>query len=60
MTRGFEGSNMPAEFQYNSIKGYVAPWMNTYITNNLETNVNKGIINNPDASTACIDLKYSK
>ena len=60
VTRGYEGSNMPAEFQYNSIKGYVAPWMNTYITNNLETNVNKGIINNPDASTACIDLKYSK
>lgn len=60
VVRGYEGSNMPAEFQYNSVEGYVAPWMNTFITSNLEANVNQGIVNNPDASTACIDLKYSK
>lgn len=47
--RGYSGTNTPATHRYNSINGYVAPWMNVYITGS-EYKYNLAIINNPDPS----------
>ncbi|MBC5645413.1 RagB/SusD family nutrient uptake outer membrane protein [Parabacteroides sp. BX2] len=45
--RGYKGTNHVASQRFNSILGYVAPWLNIYITET-EERINIGIINNPD------------
>lgn len=47
--RGYNGTNFPQNCRYNSIPGYVVPWMNLYITS-VEYNYNTAIVRNPDPS----------
>lgn len=47
--RRSDNTNCEDAFQLNSIQGYTAPWMNFYILE-YETNLNAGIIPNPDTS----------
>ncbi|MDH6311557.1 hypothetical protein M2137_000307 [Parabacteroides sp. PFB2-10] len=49
--RGYSGTNYIVGQRFNSIPGYVAPWMNYYITD-YEFTRNLGIKPNPDASKA--------
>lgn len=51
VVRGYTGTNFPENCRYNSIPGYVAPWMNLYITS-LEYNYNTALVRNPDPSSA--------
>ena len=47
--RGYIGTNFVADHRYNSLKGYVAPWMNLFLHKG-ETQYNLAIVNNPDPS----------
>ncbi len=49
--RGYTNTNFPENCRYNSVSGYVAPWMNLYITS-IEYNYNSAIVRNPDPSSA--------
>lgn len=49
--RGYKGTNHLTAQRFNSIPGYVAPWLNIYITET-EERVNTSIINNPDPTKA--------
>lgn len=51
VVRGYDGSNFPASYQYNSYDGYVVPWSTVYITSS-EYQYNHAVENknNPDPS----------
>ncbi len=49
ITRGYDGTNFPAEYQINSNPGYCAQWLNIYIPNTEQDN-DQAIIPNPDPS----------
>ncbi len=49
--RGYEGTNHPALYRYNSIPGFVAPWTNIYIMQSVR-DLNSQVVLNPDASGA--------
>lgn len=51
VTRKYEGTNYEAEYQLNSIKGYVAPWMN-YMIPESEKDRNQAVIISPNPSGA--------
>lgn len=48
--RGYAGTNHLPLFRYNSIEGYVAPWLNHFIPSS-ETDMNSACTLNPDPST---------
>ena len=47
--RYYSGSNFPEEYQLNSKKGYVAPWLN-YTIPQYEQDQNPSVLLNPDPS----------
>ena len=49
VTRSYEGTNYEAEYRLNSIKGYVAPWMN-YMIPETEKDRNLAVIISPNPS----------
>ncbi len=49
ITRGYEDSNFPAEYQINSKPGYCAQWLTPYIPDTEQNNA-PNIIPNPDPS----------
>lgn len=49
VTRRYTGSNYESTLQLNSIKGYVAPWMN-YMIPESEADQNSGVVLGPNAS----------
>lgn len=49
--RGYKGTNYIAAQRFNSIPGYVAPWMNIYITET-ENRINTAVLLNPDPTMA--------
>jgi len=51
--RAYEGSNYAEDQRLNSIKGYVAPWMN-YVIPEVEKSSNTAIISGPNPSGAII------
>lgn len=51
IVRGYKGTNHVASQRFNSILGYVAPWLNIYITET-ENRINDSVINNPDPTMA--------
>ena len=58
--RYYDNSNYPASYQLNSMKGYVAPWLNYYIYD-YERDNNQAVLLNPDPSnvvTAQTDYDY--
>jgi len=54
--RGYPDTNYPVGQRFNSIPGYIAPWMNYYITDN-ELTRNLGIEPNPDPSKSIEEWK---
>ncbi|MCD8319026.1 MAG: RagB/SusD family nutrient uptake outer membrane protein [Paraprevotella sp.] len=49
ITRGYEGTNIPVSYRFNSLKGYCAPWLDFYIPN-YECGQDKAIVPNPTPS----------
>ena len=49
VTRRYEGSNYESDYQLNSIKGYVAPWMN-YMIPEIEKDRNPAVVIAPNPS----------
>lgn len=49
--RYYDGSNFPDDYQLNSRKGYVAPWLN-YTIPQYEQDQNPSVLLNPDPSNA--------
>lgn len=49
--KGYEGTNWPAKYRYNSLPGYRAPWTVIYIPNT-EATQNTSMILNPNPSQA--------
>lgn len=47
--RQYDGSNFPSAYQLNSPEGYVARWLNIYITSE-EYQYNTALVNNPNPS----------
>ncbi len=56
ITRGYDGTNWPASYQYNSLDGYVAPWTILYIPQT-ESRENQSLLLNPDPSVVMLELK---
>lgn len=49
IVRGYVGTNHHELYRFNSYEGYVAPWMNIFITSS-ETDLNTACVLNPDPS----------
>jgi len=49
--KGYTGTNYVAAQRFNSLPGYVAPWMNIFIPEN-ESSRNKAVLPNPDPTLA--------
>lgn len=59
VTRGYSGTNHIEVQQFNSIAGYVAPWMNISIPQ-AEATRNLSIVYNPDPTTVSNEMKWKQ